>query len=294
MPLLKAVVGGALAGLGEGITRDTEHKRQQEGMRLRDKYMMDRMKVQQGFQAGESELDRDFRGGENEQNRLSREGIVAGQTASRESEGAADRDQRGTMHDDRIAVSEKRQETINRQVDGALKNYESLDAHRKATFAQSLKDSALRSEQNKAMGQDRPKRMTEEQAREEARKQTEEVDDYGATTPNREKEVAFFNVWDRTGKFPDEISLTVDDLKASMRNSGMGLDEVIEGLTKRFYVVPTSLQRRALRDPDIKSMMRTGGATAAPVETAPAATAPAPSPASATGRPRIIAGSIRR
>ena len=58
------------------------------------------------------------------------------------------------------------------------------------------------------------------------------MDEYGEPQPDREKEVAFYNVWDRTGKFPDEIKLTVDDLKASMRNSGMGLDEVIEGLTQ--------------------------------------------------------------
>ena len=83
MPLLKAVVGGALSGLGEGITRAvrcpfleqqggalaglgegiTRRAKRMEGVRLRDKYMMDRMKVQQGFQAGESELNRDFTGG---------------------------------------------------------------------------------------------------------------------------------------------------------------------------------------------------------------------------------------
>ena len=109
---------------------------------------------------------------ENEQTRLSREATVAAELASRESEGAANRDQRGTEHAARMIVSEQRQEILNKQVDGVLENYKNLDAHRKATLAQSLKDSALRSEQNKTMGQDRPKRMTEEQARDEARKQT--------------------------------------------------------------------------------------------------------------------------
>ena len=263
MPLIKAVVGGALAGLGEGITRDTEHKRNLEGVRLREKYIMDRMQSQQKFQGEQGGLDRDLKSSENEQNRLSREGIVADQLVSRESEGQANRDQRGTMHDDRIAVSEKRQKTLDRQVDAAVDNYKSLDTHRKASMAQSLKESAARSEANKLKmeASNRPKKMTEDQAREEARKQTAEADEYGDPHPNREKEVAFYNVWERTGKFPDEITLTVDDLKASMRNSGMSLEEVVEGLTKRFYVIPISLQRRALRDPDIKSMMRTGGAS---------------------------------
>ena len=179
MPLLKSVVGGALSGLGEGITRNTEQKRQMDGIRLREKYVMDRMQSQQKFQAEESEINRNFRSTESEQDRLSREGMASEGIASRESEGAANRDQQGAMHADRTRVSEERQKTVNRQVDGLLKNYENMDEHRKAVFAQSLKESALRSEQNATMGKDRPTRMTEDQAREEARKQTQEMDEYG-------------------------------------------------------------------------------------------------------------------
>ena len=296
MPLLKSVVGGALSGLGEGITRNTEQKRQMDGIRLREKYVMDRMQSQQQFQGEESEINRNFRSTESERDRRSSESNIDAQIASRESEGEANRRQQSAMHDDRTEVSKKRQETINRQVDASIKNLESLDEHRKAAFAQSLKASGLRSEENarRMEASNRPKRMSEKEAREEARKLAGEMDEYGELQPNREKEVALFNVWKRTGQFSDEITLTVDDLKASMRNRGMGFDEVVESLTKRFYVVPPALQRRALRDPDIKSMIRTGATDAlTPSATTPVAEPP-PAPSLAPRSPDRPSGMVGR
>ena len=77
----------------------------------------------------------------------------------------------------------------------------------------------------------------------------------------------------------------MDDLAASMRNSGMSFEEVVAGLTERFYVVPIALQKRALRNPDIKSMMRTGATDAlTPSATTPVAEPP-PAPSLAPRSP---------
>ena len=230
-------LGGGLQGLGQSMTAAETERRENRGLALREAYMRQRMQMQHDFYAGENEADRTIR------RELHDETLAA-----RATENETDRALRRELSDEQIAAGDARA-AAGRENQMAML-MERLKAG-ESQAVQELQAIIARQQAENAAGAAGPD--TQELTRRERLLESwyPSIDpNTGETTTNRELASAAEAVRERTGKWPNQITLTADQVAEAARRAGVTLDTFDAFYENRkallFKLPPIAAARRAM------------------------------------------------
>ena len=254
MGLASGIIGGALSGLGQGLTATDQHKKALEGERLRNEYMMARQKQQQGFSAEQAALGRDHQAGMAQDTRDFTTGRDAARMTFEEEQKGLDRE---VTTDYQAASIEIREGELNARVEyneGILKHYENMDELQRGKLARSLAIAeAENSKLKKALESGEWKSpMSEKDAWGMAAilSQEQEVDEEGRVDWKRGLDGEPIQDTDLQGrileiyrennnKWPPQIQVKPEDVAFQMKKYGLTLPETIDHLRKLKYQIPS-------------------------------------------------------
>ena len=228
MSLLGYGIAGGISGIGKGLSDVAAHERKLEGERLRDEYLMKRVKQQQEFQKGQVSEGRDFQ----------RDERISGQDFRSDEAGKGRVFQKGQTGEDR--------------------EFRAGEAERGRNFQreENRKAHALRRELAKLPEGSKPLTISEEKdarkmlAEKFSRLMGESLDIYADDPDNaaikeiQQKIDHYINTWNDTGKWPNRITVTEPMIEAWMEK-GESYQEVIQYMLELGYIVPSKFQSKA-------------------------------------------------
>ena len=251
MSLLGYGIAGGIAGVGKGLTDVAAHKRKLEGERLRDKYLMKRVKQQQEFQKGQAEKtqefqkserleDQEFRSDEAEKGREFTAG--EGEKPRQHQEGLAEKDREFRSGEAEKGRDFQREENRkNRALRRDLETTDLSEGPRPMTFSEES------DAQEMLAVKFRLTRLAEEaEILDPSNPEDEELlkQKRDAIERINEKIDHYITVMKATGKWPHEINVTRSTIKSWERNKGKSYEDTVKMLLALGYVIPPSLLRQ--------------------------------------------------
>ena len=263
MGLLGRIVGGAVEGLGQGLTREAERKKEVDGLELRHKYQMKHLSATQDFAAEQGQLGRDHA------TSTAETGMEFRAEESKKNRDAAATEQKANRTQ-RLDIHNKRMEVESERIKAQLQYQEGMSERDKARLALSIAQAETRRKEleakgaptkNKNMSEDEVYKWAEKLAYvykdDEDGKRVLVMDEEGDPEIDPEKRDFYANFKLEHGVFPSQYKLTVGHLRKAMQSNSIDLSQVIENINEAGnFGVSESLALRAIKDPEIMSLNR--------------------------------------